>query len=209
MLSNKYIHLALIIGLVLSFYSCGGEKKSAPEKIEPSKDFNNPAIVTSEARDLLGSDMKFAYKGNFDDDPVIEIAAGTETETKVVWGIRFYLMKVEKNGLKKIYQTDLLKGSFKESLTKKIEFPSFDYELIYYNSQDYFMGSGGGEIFSYIIDFKNQKTFYAHLFSEGDKISLFLSNNIDNIEIKNFFIANFKRDYANLNIVPKDVDIDN
>ena len=208
MLSNKCLHFVLVSILIFTLYSCG-EKKSAPGKVEPAIDFNNPAIVTSEARDVLGPDMKFAYKGNFDGDSVIEIAAGTETETKVEWGIRFYLIKMEKNNLKKIYQTDLLKGSFKESLTKKIEFPSFDFELIYYNSQDYFMGSGGGEIFSYIIDFKNKKTFYAHLFSEGDKISLYLSNNIDNVEIKNFFVANFKRDYANLNIVSKDVDIDN
>ena len=106
------------------------------------------------------------------------------------------------------FQTNLLKGSFKESLTKKIKFPAYDYELIYYNSQDYFLGSGGGEIFSYIINFKNQKTFYAHLFLEKEKISLFLSNNIDNSEIKNFFIANFKRDYPNLQIVSKDVNID-
>ncbi len=27
------------------------------------------------------------------------------------------------------------------------------YDLIYYNSLDYFLGSGGGEVYSYIIDF--------------------------------------------------------
>ena len=79
---------------------------------------------------------------------------------------------------------------------------------MYYNSQDYFLGSSEGEVFSYIIDFKNQKTFYAHLFIEKEKISLFLSDNIDNREIKDFFVANFKRDYPNLQIVSKDVNID-
>ncbi len=197
--------LSILITLVI--VSCG-ERKHPAEKMKPSKDYNKSAVVTSEAEKILGPDMKFAYKGNFDKDSVVEIAAGTEIENKSEWGIQFYLLKLEKNILKKTFQTNLLKGSFKESLTKKIEFPAFDYELIFYSSQDYFLGSGGGEIFSYIIDFKNQKTFYAHLFLKKSKISLFLSNNIDNSEIKNFFIANFKRDYPNLQIVSKDVNID-
>ena len=207
MLSNKSISFILTILITIVIVSCG-ERKHPAEKVEHTKDYNSPAIVTSEAKKILGSDMKFAYKGNFDKDSVVEIAAGTELENKSEWGIQFYLLKLEKNKLEKAFQTNLLKGSFKESLTKKIEFPSFNYELIYYNSQDYFLGSGGGEIFSYIIDFKNQKTFYAHLFIEKQKISLFLSNNIDSSEIKNFFIANFKRDYPNLQIVSKDVNID-
>ena len=207
MLSNKSAYFILSILITLFIISCG-EKKHPAEKTEPAIDYNNPAEVTSQAGKILGPDMKFAYKGNFDKDSVVEIAAGTELENKSEWGIQFYLLKLEKNKLEKTFQTDLLKGSFKESLTKKIEFPSFDYELIYYNSQDYFLGSGGGEVFSYIIDFKNQKTFYAHLFMEKEKISLYLSGNIDNQEIKNFFIANFKRDYPNLQIVSKDISLD-
>ena len=207
MLSNKSVYFILSIILTLIIVSCG-EKKQPVKKFEPTKDFNNQAVVTTEADKILGPDMKFAYKGNFDKDSVVEIAAGTEIENKKEWGIQFYLLKLEQNKFEKTFQTNLLKGSFKESLTKKIEFPAFDYELMYYNSQDYFLGSGGGEIFSYIIDFKNQKTFYAHLFIEKEKISLFLSDNIDNSDIKNFFIANFKRDYPNLQIVSRDVNID-
>ena len=187
------------------FYSCG-EKKSSPA--QPFEDFNNPEVVNKEAKNVLGENMKFAYKGDFDKDTVIEIAAGTEIENKNEWGIKFYLLKLEKNKLQTVYQTNLLSGSFKESLTKKIKFPEFNYEFLYYNSQDYFLGSGGGEVFSYIIDYKNKKTFYAHLFSKGEQMSLFLSGNIDNPEIKNFFISNFKRDYSNLKIVLKDVNID-
>ena len=208
MLLNKLNFAGVIVCLFFVLNSCG-EKKSSPGKIISTTDFNNPAVVNSEAEKILGANMKFAYKGNFDSTKTVEIAAGTEIKNKTEWGIKFYLLKLEKNKLVKIYQTNLLKGSFKESLTKKIIFPAFNYELIYYNSQDYFMGSGGGEIFSYIIDFNNRKSFYAHLFSKGDKILLYLSNNIDNNEIKNFFIGNFKKDYANLNIVQKDVNIDN
>ena len=207
MLSNRLFYFILCFITALVVFSCG-EKKRPAEKTTPTIDFNSPEVVTSEAKKILGPDLKFAYKGNFDKDSVVEISAGTEINDKNEWGIQFYLLKFEENKLKKTFQTNLLKGSFKESLTKKIEFPSFDYELLYYNSQDYFLGSGGGEVFSYIIDFKNQHTFFAHLFIEKEKISLFISKNIDNSEIKNFFIANFKRDYPNLQIVSKDANID-
>ena len=69
------------------------KEKPAAEKIDPVKDFNNPAVVTSEAENILGPDMKFAYKGNFDKDSVIEIAAGTEIETKNEWGITILFIK--------------------------------------------------------------------------------------------------------------------
>jgi len=203
---NKKLNLILLVFTFL-IYSCG-ERKSSSGKVEPIQKYNNPAVVNKEARDILGPDIKFAYKGNFDKDSVVEVAAGTEVENKNEWGIRFFLLKVNKEKLSEVNQTELLNGSFNESLTKKIKFPSLNYELVYYNSQDYFLGSGGGEVFSYIVDFNEQKTFYAHLFSERNSVSLFLSDNIDNPEIKNFFIANFKRDYPNLKIVTKDVNID-
>jgi hypothetical protein len=208
LLSNKYVYTAAVMFLtILLIYSCG-DKKSSNAKVEPVMDFNDPAVVAKETQNVLGPDTKFAYKGDFDRDSVIEVAAGTEIENKNEWGIQFYLLKLSKNKLKIDYKTKLLNGSFKESLTKKIKFPSVDYELVYYNSQDYFLGSGGGEVYSYIVDFNNQKAFYAHLFSEGKKVSLYLSDNIENEEIKNFFIANFKRDYPNLAMASKDTKID-
>lgn len=82
----------------------------------------------------------------------------------------------------------------------------FDYELIYYNSQDYFLGSGGGEVYSYLINFNEGKTYFAHLVDEpGKSASLFLSENIDIIEVKNFFISNFKRDYPAVKLIQKDI----
>ena len=101
----------------------------------------------------------------------------------------------------------LLPGSFKGSLCDKIKFPSFDHELVYYNSKDFYLGSSGGEVFTYIINFQDQKAYKAHLISEGKSVSLFISNNIDVPEIHNFFYSIFKRDYPNLKIVDKDVEL--
>ena len=113
------------------------------------------------------------------------------------------------NQLVKKYETSLLDGSFKESLVRKIKFPKFKYELIYYNSQDYFWGSGGGEVFAYIINYAKKETFYAHLFSESRKqVELFLSKNITEPDLKKFFISSFKKDYPELKFTSDDVSLE-
>ncbi len=203
---NKKILPALIL-LSLLFYSCG-EKKQDTNQTELNKNYNDPSYVLAQAKSILGDDVKETFKGRFDRDSVIEIIAGTEISNKTEWGIRFYFLKMKNGGLTKVWQTDLLQGSFKGSLCDKIKFPSFDHELVYYNSKDFFLGSGGGEVFTYIINFQDNKTYYAHLVDERSKpVSLFISGNIDVPEIHNFFVSIFKKDYPALKLVSKDIQL--
>lgn len=204
MLSNKKLLLALFLSaLILS--SCS-DKKSADEQAKQNADYENPEFVIQQAKKILGSNVKFAYKGKFDRDSVIEVAAGIEIQNEKDWGIKFILMKMENGRLTQVFQTPVLNGSFRECLVQKIKFPMFGYELIYYNSQDYFLGSGGGEVYSYVVNYTEDKTYYAHLIAEPNKpVSLYLSDNIDVPEIKSFFISNFKRDFPSFKVVSKDV----
>ena len=138
-----------------------------------------------------------------------EIAAGIELTENNNWGIKFVLLEVVDNQLKKTYETELLAGSFKGSLVKKIKFSNIKYDLIYYNSQDYFWGSGGGEVFAYVINLGDNKTYYTHLFSESRKpAELFLSKNIADPELRKFFISNFKKDYPDLKLASEDVSLE-
>jgi hypothetical protein len=201
---NKKIFFLLIIILSL-FISCG-DKKTNSEGESSHIDFEDPNVVIQEAKNILGSNLKFAYKGKFDNDSVIEIAAGTEIQSAKEWGIKFFLLKMHDNQLKITYQTPLENGSFNQCLIQKIKFPMFDYELIYYNSQDYFLGSSGGEVYSYLINYNETKPYYAHLINEpGSQVSLYLSDNIDIPQVKSFFVSNFKRDYSSINIINKDI----
>ena len=71
------------------------------------------------------------------------------------------------------------------------------------------MGSGGGEIFTYIIDLNKRAVYYAHFFIIPDKpVSLFLSENITP-EIREFFVRHFQKDYPKLHIVGKDINLEN
>jgi len=202
--SNKTYYLAVII-LSLILFSCNEKESGIPEN---KVDLNSPETVLKEAKKVLGNDAQVTVSGHFDQDTTKEFAAGTEINKPDVWGIRFYLLKQRSAGLTSIDSTSLLEGSFTDALVRKEKLPSLDYDMIYYNSLDYYLGSGGGEVFAYLVDFRESQTYYAHLFTaKGSRISLFMSDNT-NPEIKNYFLSAFKNDYPNLRVVDKDIDLD-
>lgn len=201
----------IFISVMLIFFLIGCENKKENEELAGTIN-NNLSVkenVIQKATEVLGVNVKEAFQGNFDEDDVKEIAVGIEISDNNNWGIKFSLLKEIDNDFKEVYSTKLLDGSFRESMLQKIKFPSFPYELLYYNSQDFFMGSGGGEIFAYIIDFNNKEIYYAHLFSGTNRaISLYLSDNILEDEIRNFFLNLFKKDFPKLTIIKKDIKSD-
>lgn len=203
---NKLTKYLLVLGFVF-IYSCS-DKLSDADQIKLQTSYKDPSFVLGQTKTVLGPDTKVAFKGRFDRDTVIEVIGGTEIANSKQWGIRFYLLKLSESELTKTWNTDLLQGSFKNSLCNKIKFPSFDHELIYYNSKDFYLGSGGGEIFSYIINFRESKTYSAHLvIDSGKPPSLFVSPNIDVPEIRSFFVSIFKKDYPTLTILSKDIQL--
>jgi len=170
----------LIFILIFVIPSCRNKEE---KEQKPSFSFNDSSMVTKETKKILGDNLKFILTGNFDKDSLQEIAAGIELTENNNWGIKFILLELADNQL--------------------------NYDLIYYNSQDYFWGSGGGEVFSYLINFAENKTYYTHLFSESRKpAELFLSKNITDSEIRKFFISNFKKDYPDLKLASEDVSLE-
>lgn len=199
MLSNKtIIQLLIIIPLLL----IGGCKKSYEPP--PHNLFENEQLVLKTAKDLVGENVSFTTSGHFESDTLKSIVAGVEVSGKNEWGIKFYLISWSEGEFKIKYQTSVLNGSFVQCLVNKIKFSDFDNELIYYNSKSYFLGNASGDIYSHVIDMKKQKVYSAHLsvITEG-RVSLDLSQNIDDPMLKTFFISYFRRDYPNLRLVEK------
>ncbi len=200
---NKHFIFLLV---VLLFSSCSESDKGPKEIIV---DFNNEEYVMQVTKKVTGEKTNFAFAGLFSIDTSIQIIAGVEFETSDEWGIKFYHLMMKDENLEIIFETELLDGSFNESLVKKIKFPHLNYELLYYNSQNYFLGSGGGEIISYITDFQKKEIYYARFFFDRKRnASIFLSENITNEEIKNFFMSVFKKDYPELKVSIEDVKVD-
>lgn len=206
------LEIAAICFLSVIVTSC--EKKEAPKPVVPVVSADSARKIDRKfaeerVKQILGSKISFFEEGHFQEDSTLGVAAGTEINNKTNWGIKFSYFRKAGNDLSKAYETPLLKGSFTESLTKKIKIGPANYEMLYYDSQSYFMGSGGGEIFSYIIDFSKDKVYYAHFFTvEKKPTSLFLSENIDIKEVRDFFVRHFRKDYPELKVVDKDYDLE-
>ena len=58
-------------------------------------------MVKIETKKILGENLKFFLTGNFDKDSLQEIAAGIELTENNNWGIKFVLLEVVDNQLKK------------------------------------------------------------------------------------------------------------
>lgn len=187
--------------LLFGIISCSDKE----EKI-PVLDFENKVQVLDAVKKHYNKEAQVAFGGLFDETGKQYIAAGYEINNSDEWGIKFEFLEKSGNKFNSKYETELLDGSFKESFVDKIQFSSIDYDLVYYNSQGYFMGSGGGEVISYIIDFENKQVYYAHLVVEpGSSTSLFISENTQNKELINLFTLTFKKDHPALKIVEDDI----
>lgn len=199
MLSNKnFVELFII---VFAFAIVGCKKSYEPP---PHNLFENEQLIQKTAKDLIGDDVTFTSAGYFETDSVKSIVAGKEISEKNEWGIQFYLISWVDGEFKVKYQTGLLNGSFVQCMVNKIKFSDIENELIYYNSKNYFLGNASGDVYSHVIDLSKLKVYSAHLsvITEG-RVSLDLSQNIDNPMLKNFFIGYFRRDYPNLRLVEK------
>ena len=196
---SKVIVVFLSLLILIALVSCKKSYEPPPHNL-----FENEQLVLKTAKDIVGDNVSFNTAGYFETDTVKSIVAGVEISEKNDWGIKFYLISWMESEFKIKYETPLLNGSFVQCLVNKIKFSDYDTELIYYNSKNYFMGNANGDIYSYIINLKNLKVYSAHLsiITEG-RVSLDLSQNIDNPMIKNFYISYFRRDYPNLRLVEK------
>ena len=201
MLLNNLLKTLLIPFLLFSLISCSEKREQIP-----ALDFENKNQLLEVIKKHYNKDAQIALGGMFNETGKQFIAVGWEVNSADEWGIKFAFLEKSGNDFKSEYETDLLDGSFKESFVDKIKFSSIDYDLVYFNSQGYFMGSGGGEVYSYIIDFENKQVYYAHLVVESESAtSLFISDNTSNKELINFFTLTFKKDHPNLKIVDDDI----
>lgn len=205
MSSNKFLINFIFFLLTFSFFRCGDKG----DDVVPRIDYENKVQMMEFSKKTLGDEVVSAFGGFFDNSPRKKIAAIMETDENINWGLKFVLLEELDGKLKINFQSKIIPGSHKESFLDKIKFPSFDYELLYYNSQGYFVGSGGGEVYAYIVDFENKEIYSAHLIAETDSpVSLFVSKNTENKEIKNFFIQIFKNEYPSLKIIDEDITLE-
>jgi hypothetical protein len=189
--------------LIIIIFFAGCQKKSSDQIPVNSKPFYNYNTLLIKVKSLLNTEDGKVLMGNFKGDTTQQVAALIDVNKKLE-KISFNLIEIKDTVFEKKFETQPLQGALKGCKVEKINLPGITYDLIYYNSQIYFMGSNSGEVFAYLIDFKTQKTYYAHLVSEPRKPEYLYISDAESKEIRKYFIDNFRKDYPAFKITPKD-----
>lgn len=190
----------LLFGLML--ISCTKDAKEPNKKI----DYNDLAELSKFGSKVAGKEFRFATFENFNSDTLKEIVIGKEIEEGDTWGIRFSFYETEQS-VHTVYTTMLLEGSFSGATVTPMKIAGRENQLLYYNSGDFFLGSGGGEIYSYIIDLENKKVHAAKLRLQrlGDASLQIITDGFEET-IKEYFITLFKKEYPDLTVTESDSD---
>ena len=196
---SKYSVLLLV--LIISLSGC--LKKTVEPPPVAVKPFYNYDALLNKVKGLLNVDNGVVLLGNFTGDTTQQASAVIDFNKKEE-KISFNLIEIKDTIFEKKFETQPLEGSLKDCKIEKVNLAGIANDLVYYNSQIYFMGSNSGEVFSYLIDFKTQKTYYAHLVSEPGKPENLYISETDNQEIRKYFIDNFRKDYPAFKITSKD-----
>ncbi len=198
MLLNNIYKIIGIISLLLFLVGCGKKESN-------QVNYNDMRAIKNLAAQLIDKKIEFVTSGNFSSEEAKSIVAGTEVSGKNQWGISFSLIEKIDDEFKVVYNTGLLEGSFDKCIVDKMKLSSFKGEMVYYNSRDFYLGTGGGDVFLYIINFSAKEIYYAHLIVQKSAgVSLYLSENIEDPMIRKFFIRYFKKDYSTLRIIKSD-----
>jgi hypothetical protein len=196
---SKYALLFFLLLIILA----GCQKKSVDQTPVAVKPFSNYNTLLSEVKNLLKAENSVILLGNFKGDSTQQAVAVIDVNKKEE-KISFNLIEIKDTILEKKDETKPITGSLKGCRVDKISLPGIGNDLLYYNSQIYFMGSNSGEVFAYIIDFKTQKTYYAHLVSQPGKPGVLYMSEKDNQAVRKYFIDSFRKDYPAFKITSKD-----
>lgn len=192
---NRIVFL-IILGSVFFFRGCDPKT----ERVEPS--VHEFLLTDSNALSLVKAKYnpaaKNAFYRPFNESEIYGVACTEEVNTIAEWGIRFVLLKPVSDSIEVVYKSSVLEGSLSEAVLKSVRINNFNYDFLYYNSGAYFIGSGGGDVYLYMVDFNMQVIYqvYGEVTSNGSLV-LHLSGNIPE-EIKDFFISELRAEYSSL-----------
>lgn len=191
-----------------TFSAC---KKTEEKKIEV--DFKSAIETQSFAKNYLYENFQLKIDSvfilNFSSDSLKSLVAFQEISNDKEAGMKIFNFTIGDTSLTKTFESNLLDGSIEGSSIQQVTLPEFTYQLLYYNSLDYFTGSRGGDIFLYLVDSKLNEIYYAHLSIIAKRNPrLFISENTKLPTVRKFFNDELKNDFPNLVISRKDIKSD-
>ncbi len=203
----KAFVFAMFISMI--FISCDRKENGTPETgvVKDTTVQMNENLIMQKVQEQVKGKLEFFEKGNFTEaNNKTGYIAGTEFDSGNTIGIKISYFEPAANSVEKKFETPLLEGSFTSAIVKKINLQGIQQDLLYLNTGAYFIGSGGGEVYAYVFDFNENKTYYAHFISVPKlPVSLYISPETnEQTAIKDFLFSEFKKDYPDIKLVKKD-----
>lgn len=205
LLLNKLKLVLVLFSFPLFVNGCGDRNQ---EPSSTKEDYlNDNQKLLQHLQEKFDPEIKAALYSQFDSDSTKkEILAIKETKPSKTdkWGLK--IQRLSKDSLIMKDEFFLPEMSTNESICATQKIDSISYDLFYYNSGNFYIGSSGGEVFAYLIDFAEKQIYYTHLVIKPERPAvLFLSKNCEGKKTKDFFLNLFKFDYPELVISQKDI----
>jgi len=205
---NKKIFVGIFFLFLFMFIGCDRDSKNPSIPIEDYLSDNQKLLT--HLKKNFDPQTEVALYSQFDADSNKEILVVKETKPSKTdkWGLKIQLLTVD--SLIKKDEVFLPEMSTTESICKTQRMDSSSsYDLFYYNSGSFYLGSSGGEIFAYLVDFPGKQIYYAHLIISPNKpAALFISKNCEERKVKDFYLNLFKLDRPELVVIQKDISIE-
>lgn len=208
--SKSYIKIILVAGFI-SIQLLAGCKNSTKEQGEEQKLLAQTKTLTDKeilniAKKRYGESIVNILSGKFmPDDSLNYKVLCQEVEEDTIWAIKFIFIKAERDSIREVWKTQNLEGSFNEAEVKIIRYDDLNYDLVFYDSKNYYAGNDLGEVFLYSVDLFAKKTNSAHAFyDQSSPPSVYFSPEISSEYIKKYYLDILRKRFGGIKISAKD-----
>lgn len=197
-LTKVTVYILLFPAVILLLTGCGLEKQ--PPQASLHENLKQGESARLFLQKSIDAEMKYGFYLPLLANDTYRLCYLEEEDSFAEWGIRFVLAELQDTLPVKVYTSPVMDGSLKESAVRAVRLPGYTYDLLFYNSGSYFLGSGGGEIYSYLADFE-ENTFspgFLEVNAEG-RVTLSMPSDIPEV-MREFFVKEFRLNYPSLTV---------
>jgi hypothetical protein len=189
----KFSNYFFCILALLIFYSCEKSNQDPAPLAEKLSRIDSLSLrfpnLNPKALSVVTGEIITALEGNFSNAKDVVYAVLIDDQTKNLCHLKIKFIRKFDTYYQAAYSSPSLEGIKKSFGLEKAILPGLSYQLLYFDSGGYYLGSGGGEIFSYLIDAEMARTYSALLrIGDGNPPQILIPRSCNRIEVRNYFI---------------------
>lgn len=211
-LSNPARRLLFFSFLIFlcSVYSCNENKvdKQTEQEIGDSLSVSRITFIKSRTAVKLNAKALGVLFGNFTDSTKLICAILLKMESKDLKNLSIAFVDTSLINSENfvLYVTDPLEGDPENTELTSVLLTDSPHPLVYFNTGDFLMGTGGGEVYHYLIDAAKKQIYPAHFIADkANGFGLFLPLISRAAEIREFFHTRVSKQFSPLSTLKRDI----